>query len=229
MPLPQNREEMLLALALETPVEKRAALLDATCAGDPASRRRLEALLAAQDKPEPLPPSVAPAAKATIKLDLAFDAEDEAVGKTIGRYKVLEKGGRRRLRRGLCRGANEPVRRRVALKVIKLGMDTKQVIARFRGGAPGAGHDGSSQHRQGAGCGRDRNRPPVSSSWNWCAASRSPITATSTISHQGAARFVHQGLSGDPARASKGHHSPRHQTVEYLGHDARRCAGAKGD
>src|SRR6266545_1824562 len=46
----------------------------------------------------------------------------------------------------------EPVRRRVALKVIKLGMDTKQVVGPVRGGAAGAGDDGSSQHRQGARC-----------------------------------------------------------------------------
>jgi serine/threonine protein kinase len=53
------------------------------------------------------------------------------VGQTIGRYTLLEKLGE-----GGCRAVgvaqqNEPVRRRVALKVIKLEMDTKEVIARF--------------------------------------------------------------------------------------------------
>jgi hypothetical protein len=50
----------------------------------------------------------------------------------------------------------EPVRRRVALKVIKLGMDTKAGHRPVRGRAPGPGPDGSSEHRQGA---RRRARP----------------------------------------------------------------------
>jgi hypothetical protein len=59
---------------------ERASFLNGACLGDPALRQRLEALLAPHDKSEALPPSDAPAAKATIKLDLT-DAEDEAVGK----------------------------------------------------------------------------------------------------------------------------------------------------
>jgi serine/threonine protein kinase/tetratricopeptide (TPR) repeat protein len=71
-----------------------------------------------------------PAAKATMKLDLS-DAPDEAVGQMLGRYKLLE-----RLGEGGCgvvyvAEQTVPVRRRVALKVIKLGMDTKAVVARF--------------------------------------------------------------------------------------------------
>jgi hypothetical protein len=68
--------------------------------------------------------------KATMKLDLS-DAPDEAVGQTLGRYKLME-----RLGEGGCgvvyvAEQTQPVRRRVALKVIKLGMDTKAVVARF--------------------------------------------------------------------------------------------------
>jgi WD40 repeat protein/tRNA A-37 threonylcarbamoyl transferase component Bud32 len=130
VPSPQNREEELLALALEMPAAKRPALLDAICAGDPALRQRLETLLAAHQKADELPPSGAPAIVATIKLDLA-DAEDEAVGKTIGRYKILEKVGEGGGGVVYVAEQTEPVRRRVALKVIKLGMDTKAVVARF--------------------------------------------------------------------------------------------------
>jgi serine/threonine protein kinase len=130
MPSPQNREEMLIALALEKPADLRPAFLDAVCAGDPALRQRLEALLAAHQKADELPPSDASAARVTIELDLP-DAEDEAVGKTIGRYKVLEKVGEGGCGVVYVAEQTEPVRRRVALKVIKLGMDTKEVIARF--------------------------------------------------------------------------------------------------
>jgi WD40 repeat protein/serine/threonine protein kinase len=58
-------------------------------------------------------------------------AEDGAVGKTFGRYKVMEKLGEGGYGTVYVAEQTEPVRRRVALKVIKLGMDTKQVVARF--------------------------------------------------------------------------------------------------
>ena len=132
MPSPQNREAALFVLALEKPAEKRADFLDGACHGDPALRQRLEALLAAHEAPDESLPKAkeTSAAKATIKLDLP-DAPDEAVGQTLGRYKLME-----RLGEGGCgvvyvAEQTEPVRRRVALKVIKLGMDTKAVVARF--------------------------------------------------------------------------------------------------
>jgi eukaryotic-like serine/threonine-protein kinase len=130
MPSPQNREEVLFAAALVMPADKRPALLGAMCAGDPALRQRLDDMLAAHQKADELPPPVAPAVVATIKLDLV-EAEDEAIGKTIGRYKVLEKVGEGGCGVVYVAEQTVPVRRRVALKVIKLGMDTKQVVARF--------------------------------------------------------------------------------------------------
>jgi len=104
-------------------------------------RARLEALLVAHDQPDNLVPTQAEAvrlredasarqARPTIKLDFA-DAPDEAVGQTLGRYKLLERVGEGGCGVVYVAEQTEPVRRRVALKVIKLGMDTKQVVARF--------------------------------------------------------------------------------------------------
>ena len=118
-----NREEALFELALEKPPEKQTAFLDAICDGDAALRERLEALLAAYDQPETLLATQAEAARPTIKLDLA-DAPDEAVGQTLGRYKLLERVGEGGCGVVYVAEQTEPVRRRVALKVIKLGMDT---------------------------------------------------------------------------------------------------------
>ena len=59
------------------------------------------------------------------------EAHDAAVGQTLGRYKLLEKIGEGGCGIVYVAEQTEPVRRRVALKVIKLGMDTKQVVARF--------------------------------------------------------------------------------------------------
>src|ERR1043166_7228045 len=130
MPLPQNREEALFQAAVQLTGAERAAFLNGACLGDNAQRQRLEALLAAHDQPDNLVPTQAEAARPTIKLDLA-DAPDETVGQTLGRYKLLERVGEGGCGVVYVAEQTEPVRRRVAVKVIKLGMDTKAVVARF--------------------------------------------------------------------------------------------------
>jgi len=123
------RDEMLFALALEKPADKRAAFLDATCEGDPALRQRLEALLAAHEQSNDLMATGASAApNATIRLVIPPTEEPGAV---IGRYKILEKVGEGGFGVVYVAEQKEPVKRRVALKIIKLGMDTRQVVARF--------------------------------------------------------------------------------------------------
>ena len=129
-----SREEALFQLALSKPAAKRAAWLDTECEGDPALRARLDALLAAHDAEAALPgeADIPPARKAaTIKLEFADEPPDEAVGQTLGRYKLLERIGEGGCGVVYVAEQTVPVRRRVALKVIKLGMDTKQVVARF--------------------------------------------------------------------------------------------------
>src|SRR5512133_2675878 len=130
IPSTQERESALFALALEKPLTERSAFLQAVCGKDNVLRQRLEALLAAHEQPETLLATQAEAVRPTIKLDLA-DAPDEAVGQTLGRYKLLERVGKGGYGVVYVAEQTEPVRRRVALKVIKLGMDTKQVVARF--------------------------------------------------------------------------------------------------
>ena len=131
MPSPQEREAALFALAAEKPLAERSAFLQAVCGTDSALRQRLEALLAAHEQPEDALATATRAVKATIKLDLADEPPDEAVGQTLGRYKLLERVGEGGCGVVYVAEQTEPVRRRVALKVIKLGMDTKQVVARF--------------------------------------------------------------------------------------------------
>lgn len=119
-----NREETLFALALEKPADKRPAFLDVMCEGDSALRQRLEALLAAHDETNAALATAAPDVKATMKLEFA-DAPDEAVGQTLRRYKLLERVGEGGCGVVYVAEQTEPVRRRVALKVIKLGMDNR--------------------------------------------------------------------------------------------------------
>ncbi|HRZ93467.1 MAG TPA: serine/threonine-protein kinase, partial [Candidatus Paceibacterota bacterium] len=115
------------ALSCRTPAE-RAAFLDRACAGQPELRRQLEVLLAAHDRAGAFLEPAATPERPTLKLDLAGV---EAPGTVIGRYKLLEKIGEGGVGMVYMAEQTEPIRRRVALKVIKLGMDTKQVVARF--------------------------------------------------------------------------------------------------
>ena len=129
-----TREETIFNAAIELrEPAKRAAYLELACDGDPALRARLEKMLAADtdsffEKPISAPlladvaPFVAPAAPV---------AEPMALSERIGRYKLLQKIGEGGCGIVYLAEQEEPVRRRVALKVIKLGMDTKSVIARF--------------------------------------------------------------------------------------------------
>jgi tetratricopeptide (TPR) repeat protein len=124
-------EEALLALALTKPAEKRTAFLNALCEGDAALRQRLDSLLAAQEQPETQLATKAGAQQGAFLPETAEEPADEAVGQMLGRYKLLERVGEGGCGVVYVAEQTEPVHRRVALKVIKLGMDTKQVVARF--------------------------------------------------------------------------------------------------
>ena len=87
MPSPQEREEALFQAASQLVPGERIVFLNGACLGDPAQRERLEALLAAHEQPEPVPPKPADPFK-TIRLkfvdvpDEAVAADDEIVGPT---------------------------------------------------------------------------------------------------------------------------------------------------
>src|SRR5262245_30999708 len=120
-----EREIFDAALAIEAPAA-RSAYLDRACAGDPALREHLDGLLAVQGQlgsflESPASPLVATTAEAV----------GERPGTVIGPYKLMEQIGEGGMGLVFVAEQTQPVRRRVALKVIKPGMDTRQVIARF--------------------------------------------------------------------------------------------------
>jgi len=125
-----QREAALFQAAAQLTAPARVSFLDSACDGNPAMRQRLEALLVAHEQTDGALAETAPAAKATLKIEFA-DAPDESIGQKIGRYKILEKIGEGGCGVVYVAEQTEPVRRRIALKVIKLGMDTKAVVARF--------------------------------------------------------------------------------------------------
>jgi serine/threonine protein kinase/tetratricopeptide (TPR) repeat protein len=129
------KEHELFTQALECPSpEQRAAFLDQACAGDTALRARLETLLQRFDKLDTFleKPAVAPEHRPTrSRSGSGTESLAEKPGDRIGRYKLIEKLGEGGCGVVYMAEQEEPVRRQVALKIIKLGMDTQSVIARF--------------------------------------------------------------------------------------------------
>ena len=125
-----NREVVVLNAALELHGAKRSAYLDEACSGDVALRQRVEELLRAHEQAENFlrAPPAGLDSKRTIHVEIS---PTEKPGDKIGRYKLLQQIGEGGCGVVYMAEQEEPVRRRVALKVIKLGMDTKSVIARF--------------------------------------------------------------------------------------------------
>jgi eukaryotic-like serine/threonine-protein kinase len=122
-----ERDIFVGALELESQAQ-RAAYLDTACAGDAAMRERVEALLAEHEKDDSfLLDSPPPGVDGT----RAMPPLTEQPGQVIGPYKLLEQIGEGGMGVVFMAEQQAPVRRKVALKVTKPGMDTRQVIARF--------------------------------------------------------------------------------------------------
>ena len=125
-----TREEALFEAALALPPEQRAGYLKTACDGDAQLLQRLEQLLRSnQEAGDFLEPS-SPASGSSRTL-LVTVPVTEKPGDSIGRYKIREKLGEGGWGVVYVAEQTEPVRRRVALKILKLGMDTRSVIARF--------------------------------------------------------------------------------------------------
>ncbi len=133
-------EEALFQLALNTPVAERPALLDHECAGNPALRARVEARLAADARTTPYIGS---------QTDEYYDetrtyraagqpgpvgqppANDTAGAILAGKYTLVEAVGEGGMGSVWMARQSEPVKRTVAVKLIKRGMDSRNVLARF--------------------------------------------------------------------------------------------------
>src|SRR5215207_11047811 len=108
------------------------AYLAAACGGDDALRRRVDGLLAEHRRQESFILDSPPAELgATVGIRNEQPHAAEHRGSRIGHYELLEQIGEGGMGVVFLAEQARPVRRQVALKVIKAGMDTKQVIARF--------------------------------------------------------------------------------------------------
>ncbi|MCA9281198.1 MAG: serine/threonine protein kinase [Phycisphaeraceae bacterium] len=116
----------------DLPAEEQAAALAQACAGDDALRTEVDALLQAEARAGGFMADPTSDATGAHDEDATIAAmPSERVGGRIGPYKLLQLIGEGGFGVVYMAEQETPVRRKVALKIIKLGMDTKQVIARF--------------------------------------------------------------------------------------------------
>jgi eukaryotic-like serine/threonine-protein kinase len=128
-------EETLFEKALSVPEDERAAFLDRECGGDGRVRARVEVLLAAHSVPSHF------LGKSSSEADTLRPAHEssrpgasfwEVPGLVLaGKYKLVERIGDGGMGSVWLANQSEPVKRKVAVKLIKLGMDSRQVLTRF--------------------------------------------------------------------------------------------------
>ncbi len=124
-------EEAIFSEALEIPSpERREAYLGQACAGDPGLRGKVEELLLAHAQAGGFLDNAAAAWNAELPT-CDHQGVAESPGSVIGPYKLLEQIGEGGMGLVFVAEQSRPVRRKVALKLIKPGMDSKQVLARF--------------------------------------------------------------------------------------------------
>jgi serine/threonine protein kinase/tetratricopeptide (TPR) repeat protein len=123
-----NKIRMIFLAAVENhPPERWETYLDETCAGDEGVRRRVEILLQAHREHDHLLDHPAPALFAVPEEPVR-----EGAGSVIGPYTLQEQIGEGGFGIVFRAEQHEPLRRTVALKVLKPGMDSRRIIARFQ-------------------------------------------------------------------------------------------------
>src|ERR1700758_716016 len=114
--------EQLFEAALDLNPEDRATFLDRECKGDSELRREIESLLVAETDQTSIPEQ---------STEGAFNRSSTIRGSFLGPYHLLELIGEGGMGEVWLAEQKRPVRRRVAIKLIKAGMDTREVAARF--------------------------------------------------------------------------------------------------
>jgi serine/threonine-protein kinase len=138
-PPPERWQEIdqLLAAALERPAAEREAFLAEASRGDPELRREVQALLQSSAEAEGMLGESATSFAAPLLTALRSDSGDDertrAAGERLGPYRILEEIGRGGMGAVyLADRADDEFEQRVAIKLVKRGMDTDEVLRRFR-------------------------------------------------------------------------------------------------
>ena len=241
-----SQRELFIAAVQKLDQAERAAYLDQACAGDTALRHRVEVLLQAHEQASGFleQPAVAAAGTGGWTPPSEIEKSDRpagkffaaaplgpAVGDRIGPYKLLQKLGEGGMGTVWVAEQTEPVKRRVALKLIKPGMDSAQVIRRFEAERQALALMDHANIAKVLDAGTTHGEPAGPTYFVMELVKGVPITSYCDELAPAAPRTagtVRAGLPGHPARPPKGHHPPRHQAVERAGCHAGRQARAQG-
>ena len=222
----QRHEEALFDAAVALPAEERAAYLDKACSGDASLRQRIEVLLVSHKAAgEFLEPPTREGANRTIAVSLP---PSEKPGDVIGHYKIREKLGEGGCGVVYVAEQTEPVRRRVALKVIKLGMDTRSVIARFEAERQALAMMDHPNIAKVLDAGATELSRPYFVMELVRGIRITDYCDQNNLATRDRLDLFIKVCQGRSARAPKGHHSSRHQALEHAGHPARWRARAQG-
>ena len=127
MSSPDSQIEAIFHEALDCASAERAAFVAKACAGDESLHKEVQRLLASHENAGTyLGPFHSPEIEAEMER-----LKPEEAGEHIGQYKLIEQIGEGGFGTVWVADQERPVRRRVALKILKLGMNTKEVLARF--------------------------------------------------------------------------------------------------
>ena len=214
------------AIAVADPAD-RASLLDRECAGRLDVRRRIDQLLDAHFRSQPLFDQPNPEVTVAYAPKGAYAPNEQAGAVIAGRYKLLEEIGEGGMGTVWVAEQTQPVRRKVALKLIKAGMDSKSVIARFEAERQAlAVMDHPNVAKVLDGGLTETGRPffvmeyvkgvPIT---EYCDATRLNVSERLHLFAQ-----VCQAVQHAP---SEGHYSPRSETLQHPGRALRRQAGAE--
>ena len=132
MPDRWDRTEAVLGAALQAPPDERADVLDRLCDNDLELRREVESLLAAHEESEGFLATSAESFAAPFVVAAAARESGDRPGDIVGRYRLIEEIGRGGMGTvWLAERADGEFEQKVALKLIKRGMDSDEILARF--------------------------------------------------------------------------------------------------
>ena len=222
-----NEESLFAAVLEQLPADRQRYLKD-VCGDDAALLKRMCFLLAAHAKAAGIlelsdPPK-----------DPVSDTADDPFTEKVVQSSLVDlncwnKSAKAAWARFGWPSKREPVRRKVALKLIKAGMDYEGGLVALRGRAASPGPDGSSQHRQGARRRHDRSRAALFHHGVRQRHSDHQILRQRAPEHRRASELVCPSLPGRAARPPERHHSPGPQTFKYSGVPLRWPARAQSD
>ena len=210
-----EKEEAIFKVALQRkgPAERAAYLKDA-CQGDAQLLLRVEALMRAHENAGDFLDG--PLVDTGTALDVS--SPSEGPGTVIGRYKLLEKIGEGGMAVVYMAEQQEPIRRKVALKIIKLGMDTRQVIARFEAERQALALMDHPSIAKVLDAGATETGRPYFVMELVTGVSITEYCDKNSLSTKDRLGVIPPGLPRRAARAPEGHHPPGYQALQCHGH-----------